>query len=487
MDVWTVTTTILFLVGVAVIVHREVSAFLVWLHAVRLRAQAKPVIDRRLEQLTEHLSPREIAPILAADLTNRDTTALIVDRSGEVIGSSTPIEGPEPLLLPAERYTRAFAENPHVTCLLRSPDGRRVLVLLIPPLPWRPHPPAVVQLATYLESDRERLRFLRILAAGLVPIAVLEVVLEVLLEGPFTLVALAALPLVLLVARIAREGSRPPISVETDRRPPPVGGKPAALATVLRRVDAAFLAQQACEERTRRFFVDASHELRTPLTSIGAAADVLLGGAKEDSVNVERLAGVIRSQADRMGRLIEDMLALARLEAVERPRGERLRLDELASECAEQLVFGAPARRIEIAADRPAWVLGDADELRQVLANLTSNALRHTLPDGCISIGVAVEGETATIVVADDGEGIPDSDVPLVFERFHRARGARSASGSGLGLAIVREIVRAHGGSVSVESRAGEGAKFQVVLPLAHGAGAARAPDGRRTAGRHTA
>jgi two-component system OmpR family sensor kinase len=453
---------------VAVIVYRELWAYLVWVEAVRVRAQAKPILDRRIEQLSSGLDPVEIAPILAADLTNRDTTATVVDRAGRVIGSAPPLDGPPAPRLPEERYAAALAEDPHVTSVVRDPDGRRVLALLIPPLPWRPAPPAVVQLAIYLEDHEKRLHFMRVLAAGLVAIGMLEIFLEVVLDGPVTLVSLAALPLIYLVARAARRGGRPPVRFDRNQAPrPAVEEGPRDLAAVLRRIDAAFLTQQASEDRMRRFLADASHELRTPLTSLGGAADVLLEKGSDDRAELERLARLIRSEADRMAELVEDMLTLARLDAAEaRPR-ERLRLDELAAEHADELLLSAPDRRIELQTAGPAWVLVDADGMRRVLANLTSNAARHTGPGGRVAIGVRVDAGTVTLTVEDDGEGIAEQDVPWIFERFYRSASAGATSGSGLGLAIVREIVRAHAGEVSVESRTGEGATFAVTLPVA--------------------
>ncbi|MGH2452010.1 MAG: hypothetical protein ACRDGE_12235 [Candidatus Limnocylindria bacterium] len=217
MGVWAVATTAVFAIAVAVLAYREFRAYLVWLEAVRLRAQAKPLIDRRLEQLAGRLEPAEIAPILAADLTSRDTTALVVDRSGRVIGSAPPLEGPEPPLLPRQRYARALGEDPHVTSIARDARGRRVLSVLIPPLPWRPDPPAVVQLATYLDSRERPFRLMQILAAAILADSILLVLVEVTLEGPATLLALVAVPLVWVAARLARGGG--PLTVEGERRP----------------------------------------------------------------------------------------------------------------------------------------------------------------------------------------------------------------------------------------------------------------------------
>jgi two-component system OmpR family sensor kinase len=461
---WAIATTAVFAVAVAILAYREFRAYLVWLEAVRLRAQAKPVIDRRLEQLAGRLEPAEIAPLLAADLTNRDTTALVVDRSAQVIGSAPPLEGPEPLLLPRERYARALGEDPHVTSIARDSRGRRVLSVLIPPLPWRPDPPAVVQLATYLDSRERPLRFMQILAAAILADSILLVLVEVTLAGPATLLALLAVPLVWVAARLARGGG--PLTEERERRPPASSEGAVPLASAVRHAEAAFIAQQASEQRIRKFVAEASHELRTPLTSVAGAADVLLGHAKGDPEHVERLARVIRSEADRMSRLVEDMLTLARLDAAEALRREPVRVDLLAAEHANEIELSRGDRRVTVLT-KPVIVHGDADRLRQALANLTSNALRHTAPGGVIEINARLDDGVAVLAVRDDGEGIAEADLPHIFTRFWRADSSRSGEGAGLGLAIVREIVEAHGGSIEVASHRGKGTCVIVRIPAA--------------------
>ncbi|MGH2451704.1 MAG: sensor histidine kinase [Candidatus Limnocylindria bacterium] len=459
---WAIATATIFAAAVAIIAYREFAAYLAWLEAVRLRAQAKPVIDRRLEALADRLEPFEIAPILAADLTNRDTTAIVVDRSGAVIGSAPPIEGPEPPRLPWERYQRALAEDPHVSSIARDPHRRRVLSVLIPPLPWRPDPPAVVQLATYLDSRERPLRFLRVLAAVILADSIVLVLLEAALVGPLTLLALAGVPLFWAIARRVRGGG--PLTIEGEPRPSARSEGAVPLDSAVRRAEAAFLAQQASEDRLGTFVAEASHELRTPLTSVAGAADVLLEHAKGDPEQVERLARVISSEADRMRRLVEDLMTLARLDAAEPLRREPVRLDRLAVEHAEELEVSRGDRRVTVLA-QPVTVRGDGDRLRQVLANLTSNALRHTAPGGLIEIGAALDDGAGVLTVRDDGDGIAEHDLPHVFTRFWRAQSARSGDGAGLGLAIVREIVEAHGGTVELTSRGEKGTCVIVRIP----------------------
>jgi two-component system OmpR family sensor kinase len=246
---------------------------------------------------------------------------------------------------------------------------------------------------------------------------------------------------------------------------PPDAARREDFTAAMRRVEAAFLARQASEQRMRRFVADASHELRTPLTAVGGAADVILRGASADPERVERLARLVRAKADAMGRLVEDLTTLARLDAGGDLRREPVDLGRLVREQAEELRLAAPGRRIAVDAGDGVHALADAGRLRQVLANLTANALRHGGARATVTLAAQRDGSDAVLTVQDDGPGIVAADQARIFERFWRGEGAHGAEGTGLGLAIVEEIVAAHGGTVAVRSAPGEGATFEVRLP----------------------
>ena len=238
------------------------------------------------------------------------------------------------------------------------------------------------------------------------------------------------------------------------------------------------LAARRSEERMRRFVADASHELRTPLTTIRGFAELCRQGAVADHHELERVMQRIESEAARMGVLVEDLLTLARLDA-ERPLGRELvDLLALATDAVHDARAVAPQRRIDLvlgATDPPPVVIGDEARLRQVLGNLTTNALRHTPPSSPLVIGVGTARKDATgpseavLTVADRGPGLGPEAARRVFERFYRVDTARSRDdgGSGLGLAIVAALVERHGGRVGVDTTPGGGATFMVVLPLA--------------------
>jgi two-component system OmpR family sensor kinase len=265
-----------------------------------------------------------------------------------------------------------------------------------------------------------------------------------------------------------------------------VGRLGRALNSMLAQIEAAFRARAASEaaarrseERMRRFIADASHELRTPLTTIRGFSELYRQGGARQPGELDRLMRRIEDQAAGMGLLVEDLLLLARLDQ-QRPL-ERHPVDLLAltADAVNDARAVAPDRRIELvtgghdgSTGRPLVVLGDEARLRQVLANLMSNALTHTPAGTPVEVLARTRpldgGPRAVVEVVDQGPGLSAEQAERVFERFYRADPARSRSrgGAGLGLAIVAALVAAHGGDVEVDSAPGCGATFRV-LPLA--------------------
>jgi two-component system OmpR family sensor kinase len=231
---------------------------------------------------------------------------------------------------------------------------------------------------------------------------------------------------------------------------------------MLDRLEQAFAARRSSEERLRRFIADASHELRTPLSSIRGYAELFRMGAAREPAEVEKAMQRIEDEAARMGVLVEDLLALARLDEVpDAPHGE-VDLGALARDATDDARVIAPDRRIELRVHGAPTVRGDAHQLRQVLGNLLRNALVHT-PDGTpVEVGVERADGQVRVEVRDHGPGLP-ADRAALFDRFWRAE--RGPGGAGLGLAIVAAVVEAHGGAVSAEDAPGGGARFVVRLP----------------------
>ncbi len=224
--------------------------------------------------------------------------------------------------------------------------------------------------------------------------------------------------------------------------------------------------------RQRRFVADASHELRTPVAVIRNKTDVALLGARRQQDYITVLQG-INAEAERLGHLISDLLALARGdEGRTQFEREPVRLDLLAGAVAANAALLAAERGItlEVQAPRPVTILGDEARLIQVVMNLVENAVRYTNPGGRVTVTVEARQNQAHLCVRDTGIGIAPEHVPHIFERFYRADAARRRTGggsSGLGLSIVEWVVQAHGGAVAVESQLGQGSCFTVTLPLA--------------------
>ncbi|RKS75380.1 two-component system OmpR family sensor kinase [Motilibacter peucedani] len=274
-----------------------------------------------------------------------------------------------------------------------------------------------------------------------------------------------------------------------------VGRLGRAFNSMVAQIESAFRSQarseaeaRSSEERMRRFIGDASHELRTPLTSIRGFAELYRQGAVSEPADVDRVMGRIEGEATRMTGLVEDLLLLARLDQqrpLERAPVDLARLAEDAVLDAQAVAPDRPVRFERLGPEAPV-VVGDEGKLRQVLANLTRNALVHTPAGTPVTVRagrvVTAGGLPAAVVeVADQGPGIQEEDARRIFERFFRAdssrvRAEQGASGYGLGLSIVAAIVAAHGGTVGVDTAPGSGAVFRVLLPLHAAAAAPAAP-----------
>jgi signal transduction histidine kinase len=223
-------------------------------------------------------------------------------------------------------------------------------------------------------------------------------------------------------------------------------------------------------EKVRRDFVaNVSHELRTPLTIIGGFAETLQGEGLPDDKRRE-FAGLIRSSAARLQRLVDDLLDLSRIESGGwTPAPVLLDAGSIVRESIAQFADAARTKGITLttnASGDAAPIYADPTALRQILSNLLENAIRHTRVGG-ISIIIAMEREATSLSVSDTGSGIPPEHIPRIFERFYRADAgrARDEGGTGLGLAIVRHLAEAHGGRVSATSSVGSGTTVSVIFP----------------------
>ncbi len=227
-------------------------------------------------------------------------------------------------------------------------------------------------------------------------------------------------------------------------------------------------------ERARRdFAANVSHEFKTPLTAIQGFAETLLSGALEDAEHSRKFVEIIRENAVRLGRLTDDLLKLAQIEAgkLELQR-QSVAVSSVVQPCLEVARLKADQKNLTLEADCSAdlpLVNGDSLCLQQVLQNLLDNAVRYSPTGGRIIVRAFVDGPEIVISISDSGIGIPKAEQERIFERFYRADAARSRAdgGTGLGLSIAKHLVEAHGGRIQVQSEVGVGSTFSVFLPCA--------------------
>jgi len=237
---------------------------------------------------------------------------------------------------------------------------------------------------------------------------------------------------------------------------------------MLAELETAYRQLEQALDSQHRFVADASHELRTPLTTVRGNIELL---RREPPIDPRERAEVIsdtNDEVDRLIRLVNQLLVLARADAGQTLEGEPLSVKPLLEDICRQAKL--LTSRSTVLCNPPAAdvrVVGDRDALKQVLLILLDNALVHTSQDTTVELTTAQEDDRVAISVRDTGPGIPPDVLPHIFERFYRGEVSRSGVSTGLGLAIAKELIEAQGGAISVESQIGEGSVFTVTLPRA--------------------
>jgi two-component system sensor histidine kinase SenX3 len=211
-----------------------------------------------------------------------------------------------------------------------------------------------------------------------------------------------------------------------------------------------------------------SHELKTPIGALALLAETM--ATTDDAEVMHELADRVVREAERLSRIVEDLLDLSTIEAQEAPERTAVALPALVSECIELVQASAARAAVDVRLAPPPpeiSIVVDARQLRSALINLLDNAIKYSAPGDTVEVGASVERGQIAIVVRDHGIGIPTRDLERIFERFYRVDRARSrdTGGTGLGLSIVRHVARAHGGDVTVQSREGQGATFTLSIP----------------------
>ncbi len=444
------------------VLYFNLRRFLLDSTALRMRAQAKPVIERQLSQATDVAG---LAEDLGRSLTSRDTNALVFDRQGRLLANGKRLpEEPAPAAPRPGLVARALAGEKELTYTAIQAGGRALVALI----PLRRAPGATeapgarevvgaVQLTTLLDRVDEILgRQRRWLSLGMLATLAAGIIGELWLTGA------ALKPLRRVLAGVQRLAAGDlSHRVQAPRTRDEVGELAAAFDQMAGNLEASFDAQS-------RFVAAAAHELRTPLTALQGSVEVLQRGAQSDPAAARSLLQGMHREVARLNRLTEQLLALTRLDATETPPLQPIELADLVNEVMPRLQFVAGDRQLRLVRGPAARLLGDPDLLTQMLFNLVDNAVQHTAADAQIELGWQADGTLATLWVADSGEGITPEDLPHVFEAFFRGDRSRSRrrGGAGLGLAIVQNIVQAHHGMIQVDSRPNLGTRFTIKLPL---------------------
>ncbi len=431
--------------------------------AVRATDAVAALADAQPSALEVGPDPLPVAPIDPGIST--DPFLIVLDADGRVISSTGAVAG-QPPVIPASVLAAADAGS--ATATVRAGTAQR------------PGPPLRVNVRPWQRPDLERSGY--VVAAQ----STTRVYLDRLGIGVFLAIAgvvavLAAAVAIWIVlgralrplrrmAAIADEIGR---SQDLNRRLPDLrsrdslGGLSSSFNGMLDRLAAAHQQLATALAAQQRFTADASHELRTPLTTIRNNAGFLL--RHDDAHEHDRDAALrdIAGESERMSRLVDNLLTLARADAGQQLRLDPIDLGGLAEAVTRQAEALHPDRQIRYARTPTAAIAGDEDALRQLLWILVDNAVKHTAAGGTVWVTVTQRGHSAQLNVADDGCGIPAGAEQRIFDRFYRADEARSPGGAGLGLAIARWIAEQHDGHILAANNDRGGATFVAELPAA--------------------
>ena len=435
-----------------------------------LRARAKPIIENWLykndgisvskqDGLPTYDNLLKISDRLARDLTSRDTVAIIMSKKGEIIanGKRLPEEPTPPK--PNEEYLRqALAGQNEVTYTVLQGKYHTLVILI----PLRRSPTSneivgVIQLSSPLVFLEKTIK------SHSVKIVIGIIITLILGSGLGLLIVSSALRGLKRMTVTCNEISNGNLGkrVNLPHYNDEIGQLAKAFDNMVSKIEDTI-------HRQKRFLANAAHELRTPLTTLKGSLEVLMRGSQDDPVAVARLSQNMYREVTRLNRLCERLLDLTRIDSYTNIGKKQVNLNTLLKELYPQLqVLGR--RRSLIIHEGPFVTLNaDADLLKQVIIDLVDNAIKHTLDEGTISIGWELIPDGVKIWVADNGEGIPNKDIPYIFEPFFRGENSLKSNkkGTGLGLASVNAIIKAHNGRIDVVSAPDKGTTFYIILPL---------------------
>ncbi len=437
--------------------------------------QSRILLDRffHLESGTTDVIQHACARPQLADQIDTTFARFIANTTGSTVGvvvydANRQVVDVEPAGAKApqvqNQYLLRVQSGAAPTPLVLDTASGQMLVVAVPIAPKLPTACGLVEMSISMDSVNHLLRQETglFILEGLIGFAVATVL-------GFLLTRRALLPLERLkAAALELAGGNLQARSQIVARNDEVGVLAQAFDTMADQIERAFMEQKASEERTKRFIADASHELRTPITALKGYLDVLRRGRVRDPAVLEPALESMSQEAERMRKLVIDLLALVRLDNAPPAAKVQFDVNALLGSILDEGVPGMPEECVRKLTPHPLLVLGDPEAFRTIMRNLLVNACTYAKGARQVWTTSAHEG-SARIEVHDDGPGIPPEDAIHIFERFYRGEKTRSREdgGSGLGLSIVQGLVESMGGRIAVASPPGAGTTFTVDLPLA--------------------
>jgi len=405
------------------------------------------------------LAHRPINRALRLDPAKFGTIAQISDLDGAILERSPSLG--DSLALPLSEITLAAARRGDTLVEIDTVDSERLLIHN-QPFTSEDGSQLILQIATSLADQDQNLATLgRILLIGSSGAVIAAFGIGWLLAG-FTLRPINRLRLTAQAIGAERDFNR---RVDHSGPNDEIGQLVTTFNNMLAELQAAFVQVEETLQAQRRFVADASHELRTPLTTLRGNIGLL---QRQPPISGEDRTDVLTDmveETERLMRLVNELLVLARADAGRPLEQEPVRLKPLVEDVHQQVKLLAPQRSIICRSEADVSVLGNGDALKQVLLVLLDNALNHTPPEATITLATAINNGQVDIWVSDNGPGIASPHLPHIFDRFYRGDGARSSPGTGLGLAIADELTQAQHGTITVQSHVGQGSVFTLSFP----------------------